>query len=332
MFVPRPAPYSDSGTFDVWRNVNLGAARVGGCPGFPDSIEGEIVTSRYADSVGPEYGLPQSAGIDVVQTVIATSEDPYGDFVCYRWEIINRDPVAKGPWHAGTFADWDLASGSSNTGRFTDLANGYFIWDPSDASYACGMIDPDQKSEYQGADPMTAPPYRIWVDDVNPCATFSIGCWGFPWESAQNWNRVVRQLPLRINEGLGPTDLGGLLINPPVNLPPNGSAVIHQVLFHVDASSNNASTIEANAVALATRAARWTGFARGDVNDDGYVDLAYVCWLNAGLPIYPGDYCADVDVDGDVDAQDQTYLLAFLSGNGPAPAGAWRFGIPPAGP
>ncbi|HSG99221.1 MAG TPA: hypothetical protein VLB27_04170, partial [candidate division Zixibacteria bacterium] len=76
---------------------------------------------------------------------------------------------------------------------------------------------------------------------------------------------------------------------------------------------------------------KWAGFARGDVNDDGFVDLADVWWLiaNAGdavtYPLYPADYNGDVDLSGAVDGADQTYLMNYVSGVGAAPQGDWRF-------
>jgi hypothetical protein len=98
-----------------------------------------------------------------------------------------------------------------------------------------------------------------------------------------------------------------------------------QALYAVPATSNDVATIDALGVELAKRAARWAGFARGDVNDDGCVNLADVCWLSSGNQIYPDTYCGDVDCNGAVDPADRMYLLDYVSGSGPAPQGAWRF-------
>jgi hypothetical protein len=103
-------------------------------------------------------------------------------------------------------------------------------------------------------------------------------------------------------------------------------AAVHQALYAVNASSGDDNTIGLNAADIAKRAARWGGWARGDVNDDGYVNLADVCWMGSGNPIYPDTYSADVNlIGGQGDAADQTYLLMYVSGLGPGPLGAWRF-------
>jgi hypothetical protein len=120
-------------------------------------------------------------------------------------------------------------------------------------------------------------------------------------------------------------DRSGFLINRGFDLPAGGEHDVYQALYAVPAGSNSVSGIEALAVEVAKRAARWAGFARGDVNDDGCVNLADACWLTSGNQIYPDTYCGDVNTDGVVDAADRSYLLDYVSGSGPTPKGEWRF-------
>lgn len=90
------------------------------------------------------------------------------------------------------------------------------------------------------------------------------------------------------------------------------------------------AAVEARCTELARRAAIWPGFARGDVNMDGCVNLIDVCWTSAvlsggQLQIYPDFYNGDVDLSGNLDVNDARYLLNYVTGLGPAPQGAWRF-------
>jgi len=125
--------------------------------------------------------------------------------------------------------------------------------------------------------------------------------------------------------GMG-EDRGGFLMNE-LNLAASGSGDVVQATFAFDVAGNsNDAFVEASAMDVAKRAARWAGYARGDVNDDGVVDLADVCWLQGGNPIYPDLYCGDVNNDSVNDAADIAQLLSFVSGNaGAQPVGAWRF-------
>jgi len=338
-FLPNPAPYGGGCGFNQWTDVLLGRIRTGGCPGTPADVSGDIVATSYSDtSLSAAPGSRQAAaGVDVIQTVVGAHDPLYGDFVLFRWVLHNRDAVAKGPWHAGSWIDWDVGDCNYNDGRFSDLFNGYFIWNPVAPTLAFGMFDPEQPSLYSTTDPTANSPYRIRVSsNVELIATgwcVEWICWGLdsPESDAWSWSMFTHEQPRRkVDNGPGYLeDKSGFLVNRPFSLTPNGSWAIHQALFWAEATSNDPAIVEANATDVARRAARWAGFARGDVNEDGFVDLADVCWLIAGLPIYPDTYCADVDANGTFDSADIRYLLSFISASGPGPRGAWRFQLPP---
>jgi hypothetical protein len=329
-FVPNVGPVSGQCGFDVLRNVVLGAYRDGGCPGTPVDIEGDVITASYSDSnFAATPGTPGSSmGLDIIQTTVGAHDPLYGDFTLMRWDIVNRDAVAKGPIHAGSFTDWDVNGGTGNNGIVSDNFDGYAIWErPASGPVAFGFLNPNQPSTYSGVDPSFDSPHKIWVLS-NPSDVYDPA----PWDMANDAKLQIVYSQLKnggAREVHGPgtdEDKSGLLINQGFNLAANGSHAIHQALFGVDATSDDPLVIEANAAGLAKRAARWGGFARGDVNDDGVVDLADVCWLQGGNPIYPADYSGDVDADGDNDGDDISRLLSYVSGNaGDQPAGAWRF-------
>jgi hypothetical protein len=336
MFVANEPPGSAPGGFRHQRDTLLGYWRDGSCPGTRQAIQGNLVTVGYSDTlvIAAEVGWPASAGLVVTQTNVSSKQEPYGDFILLHYDVENRNDVAVGPLYAGTFIDWDIGPGiPNNDGRYSDNLDGYFLWNPLSPTMAFGVLDPNQPSRYSGVDPSANPPYRIGVYLRSSFySPFFTTCFGCPTREflIQSWREVVSFQPLRELEYPGHADdRCGMLINPPFSLLPHGSASVDQAMFWVDATSNDPAVMESNAVGVAHRAARWAGFARGDVNDDGFVDLADVCWLKASLPIYPDQYCGDVDVDGDVDAADTAYLLNYVSGLGPAPRSAWRFKLPP---
>jgi hypothetical protein len=329
-FVPNVAPVGGACGFDVYTGLTLGAYRDGGCPGTPVDIHGEMVVVSYSDTnFAATPGTPGAAiGLDIVMTEVGTLDPLYGDFKLIRWEFTNRDAVAKGPIYPGTFFDWDVNAGTDNNGIVSDVFNGYALWSRPVGTIAYGMMNINQPHTYAGVDPSVDSPYRIAIFS-NPTRVYDPAPWDMGSDAKLQtvWSQLVNEAPLRIHDGPGTNeDKSALLIHQPMNFGPNGSAAIHQAVYGVDASSDVPATIEANAAALAKRAARWSGFARGDVNDDGLVDLADVCWLQGGNHIYPDAYSGDTDADGDNDAADIARLLSYVSGNaGDQPAGAWRF-------
>ena len=79
---------------------------------------------------------------------------------------------------------------------------------------------------------------------------------------------------------------------------------------------------------LATLVNQLAGFGRGDVNNDGALNLADIIYLaghinNSGPGAIPFAHIGDVDASGAVDAGDITYLLDYYFNCGPCPLGDW---------
>lgn len=83
-----------------------------------------------------------------------------------------------------------------------------------------------------------------------------------------------------------------------------------------------------NLAPLAILLNKMVGFGRGDVNNDGTINLADIIYLaenvNGGGPgAIPFEHCGDVDGNGSVGGSDITYLVNYYFNNGNCPAGAW---------
>jgi len=88
------------------------------------------------------------------------------------------------------------------------------------------------------------------------------------------------------------------------------------------------ATDPSNYFGLANFANQFCGFGRGDVNNDGAVNLVDVIYLNnfafhGGDGPYPFEHLGDVNGDGDTDVNDIFYLLDWYFNGGPAPVGDW---------
>ena len=335
---PFPGPVCD---FQGDVDVLMGYKRDGGCPGTPVEIRGEWLRTAFIDTNEARVGTPQEAIGTRTEAIEVGAYDPlYGDFKLQHFEVTNRDAVDKGPIYGGSIYDWDVAPNyKTNVSNFSLAYNGYAIWDGATPTLAMGCFDPNLPTAYGGVDPTFNRPQRINPMGEGDGSGAAVGLYDGPFQNGadadpwdEQWDYCVTRLPQFEN---GPVDLvnntseqqdhGGLLTLKGQILPANGTISFDQAIYAVDGSSNNFTTIEGLGLEVAQRAAKWAGFARGDVNDDGDVNLLDVCWLLSGQQIYPDDYNGDVDLSSTVDNADEAYLLDYVTGLGPAPLGAWRF-------
>ncbi len=96
--------------------------------------------------------------------------------------------------------------------------------------------------------------------------------------------------------------------------------------FALPTIANNKNV--ANYQPLAHLLNKWVGFDRGDVNNDGVINIADIVYLakhvngGAGVPgPIPFLTCGDVNGDGLVDAADVTYLVSYYFYYGACPVG-----------
>ena len=79
---------------------------------------------------------------------------------------------------------------------------------------------------------------------------------------------------------------------------------------------------------IANMVNKWAGFGRGDVNDDGGINLADIVYLSnsvngGGAGPIPFAHMGDVNADGAVNAADIAYLINYYFNCGPCPMGDW---------
>jgi hypothetical protein len=347
-FAGNPKPGTDICGFDEDADVHMGYKRTDGCPGTPVEILGGWARSYFVDTIQYFGDTPYGAiGTNITMTEIGSYDPEYGDFKLIKWDITERNGVAQGPLYAGSWSDWDVPpSGGNNHGIVSDAFNGYALWDWVTPSYAFGYFDPRMSTDYCGLNTTEYSPHRIQTMGQR-CDDGSDGCGGYGlWQGdasgtfeAQSllWDDVVNGAARLVGpHENGPGDVWnedhfGMLVNAGFDFAGNDTKSVIQAEYGVDVSdvgsegATDVALAEARVTALARRAAIWSGFARGDANMDGCVNLIDVCWLGSGNQIYPDDYNGDVDLSGGVDAADASYLLQYVTGLGPAPQGEWRF-------
>jgi hypothetical protein len=337
LFVPNPATGTSECRFDGESGIHLGWKRTGGCPGTPEEITGAWVRSYFSDTnkaFGGSFG--EAIGLDISMTEVGANDPLYGDFALLKWDLTERYGETESPVYAGTWADWDVPPDfDMNHGIISDNFNGYALWDHATPNLAYGFLDPRLLTDYCGINTVPYSPHRI--QEMGQTGGYDLWQLGSSDELALLWDDVVNGAPRENGPHEGEhcpncewEDHFGLLVNKALNIGPHETASIIQAKFAVDASSGDPATVDALATELATRAAIWSGYARGNVNMDDCVDLVDVCWLMNFLfggtaHIYPDTYNGDVNLSGITDVADANYLLQYVTGLGPAPQGAWRF-------
>ncbi len=98
-------------------------------------------------------------------------------------------------------------------------------------------------------------------------------------------------------------------------------AVAHFAMLAVPSPSNSA-----NYAPLANLLNKWVGFGRGDINNDGAVNLADIIALadnvaGSGPGAIPFAHLGDVNGDGSVNGADVTYMVNYYFHYGPCPVG-----------
>jgi hypothetical protein len=290
-------------------------------------------------------------GLKVSQVEIGAYDfgSGYGDFKLIEYKIENRDAVAKTNFYAGAFVDWDI-----DDDAYYRIPEAGIIFqcdttaDPTQKPFGFGMAILGAHTSTVSSDQVEGASFKMMWSIANGYRVYNTTCVECSFfTSAGDANDPNFKTFITTKNGDGfdvplpatqPYDKSMIFAFPKFDLAANGSQPLYMAIFGVDVTSNDRPTITNNLQSMAFRINKWTGFARGDVNDDGKVDAIDVAYLGgavggSGAPIFPwGDVAGpsngDVNLDGNTDGADVTYLFNYLMG-GPAPLGAWRFDIMP---
>jgi hypothetical protein len=114
------------------------------------------------------------------------------------------------------------------------------------------------------------------------------------------------------------------------NFGPNETYEIGVAHFLLPGLTDALDPNQPEVLALADLVNKWAGWDRGDVNNDGLVNLVDIIWLantvNNGTPgAIPFDHLSDVDGVPGINMDDVNYLIAYYFDCGPCPVGDWVF-------
>jgi hypothetical protein len=99
--------------------------------------------------------------------------------------------------------------------------------------------------------------------------------------------------------------------------------------FQMAGLVNALSATNPDIIGLASLVNKWCGFGRGDVNNDGMINLPDIIYLaktvNGGNGSVPFQHLSDVNADNAIDALDVAYLIDYYFDCGPCPMGDFIF-------
>jgi hypothetical protein len=287
-------------------------------PYAADLTEGwafKALVTEYAvtDVTGPKYAL----------------EDFY-DFTIARHAVYSRYGYAIPGLYVGAIADWDVADYGENTTGYSEEFSVGWIYDPTYAPYPdfggglvkipfgpgyTPMINTvDATTAWYGGEEPGFDSIYVWMSRPSTQFTnytpYALG------EDRRMWNSIVElNLPAWAYTGDE---------NDPV---PDEAFETWGVALFGKYTDHNAAAVD-NYSDMATLINKFCGFGRGDMNDDGAMNLVDIVYLNnfvftGTYGPFPFMHLGDVNNDGAVDNLDITYMIDWYFNGGAGPIGDW---------
>jgi len=269
-----------------------------------DTTFGQFGSTAFIDTIG--------LGVEIEQYSVGSSNATYGEFILQQYVIKNLADTAMQAY-VSLSLDWDIYDAYNNLGGMDQLHNLSWQMDPRTAykKYRYGILrvplDDSLCYSFVGVrNPVYIWPQQDWRDD-------------------QLWSLI--STPGWTNYSTPDTDFCQLLTSRKLTLPPDSALLESFIIFGVDTTQHlmNASWWKPML--------SFSGFYRGDVNQDGLLDVADAVYMinylyKSGPAPLPFADQGDVNHDKIMDVSDIVFLLNYLYKSGPAPQDYQRF-IPP---
>ncbi|MBN2227088.1 MAG: PQQ-binding-like beta-propeller repeat protein [candidate division Zixibacteria bacterium] len=311
-----------------------------------DPVYGEVVTYSFVDSVSnfydtltdpnkwnwifesdngfaPPYDDTLTMGFKVCAKAIGAYDVPeLENFVIYRYAMSSRYGASYPGLYVGFFMDYDvLPNNKANVVGYDADHSVAFCYDCLTGDRGFGVVKVPFGGCYEpllNARTLTARQAMwndssIWLDSV------------YAWMTQYDYQLVHQPGIIPCNADADDRDAFITFGNYPLNADAEDSTIIAYAQFAELGMTDPSDP--ANYFDLANMINKWCGFGRGDVNNDGAINLVDIIYLanyiNGGDGPFPFEYLGDVNNDGDIDNLDVTYLIAFYFNGGPDPLGGW---------
>jgi Dockerin type I domain/PQQ-like domain len=304
---------------------------------FVDSVQdlGEYDTTGGYHLVKWHWDWPQNytadapyddtltMGFHACAKVIGAKDVPaLSKFTVHKYDLDSRNGVPIPNFYMGAMIDYDVLPNNKNQITGYDKAHSVaFVYDCGTPTTGWGAVKVPFGCRYESmlmAKTIEARPGGPWNDSA----------W---WLDSVYNNWMVQQRGLTHQPNTYPcipstTDRDAWFTFEGATIPASGSITFGFGLFGLVGitDANDSSSY----FGIANTINQWCGFGRGDVNNDGKINLADIAYLKnyvfgIGNGPYPFKHLGDVNADGVVDAADVTFLMNYYFNFGTCPMGAW---------
>jgi len=280
-----------------------------GEPSYNDSL-----TEGFAfRGVVSEYGI-----VDVPE---------FANFTISRHALYSRYGYAIDDVYMGVYTDYDIGDYNRNRGAYNATYSLAWMYDRLVDEEGWGYVKIPFGLGYEPMKNSISTTYAAFLQDPEP-----------NFDSLHVWMSTRTGLfemsgntdaDRRLFATMGSLDLpawGWTPSTPADHIPADGIAEIGVVQFGYMDLTTMTDPMEYAPMALLVN--KFCGFGRGDVNNDGNMNLIDIVYLNAfkfggGDGPKPFEHLGDVNGDSDVNVLDILYLIDWYFQGGPAPVGEW---------
>lgn len=272
-----------------------------------DTSFGAFGVTAFIDTIG--------LGLEVRQYSVGSSNSLYGEFILQQYVIKNLADTTMQAY-ISLCLDWDVWDGVNtsdpynNYGGVNQPHNLIWQFDPRSTfmKYKFGILRvPVDDSLCYSAVGVRNPVY-IWPQQ--------------DWRNDQLWNLI--STPGWTNYSTPDTDFCQLMTPRKLSLAPDSSILESFIIFGVDTTQHLINPAWWKPIL------RFNGFYRGDVNQDGVLELQDIVYLinyvyKSGPAPLPFVDQGDVNGDGNVGLFDIVFLINYVYKSGPTPQDVPRF-------
>jgi hypothetical protein len=266
-----------------------------------DTTFGEFGWTAFIDTIG--------LGLVVEQYSVGSSDPAYGDFILQQYVVKNSADTSM-KTYVSLSMDWDLFDAYDNDSWGDSLHNLAWHWCPGEV----------QNSKYKfGA-------MRIPTDEIPVIGYEAVShqYYIYPqegWRDDQLWQLITKAQWQDDSSGY---DISLLLTPGRRSLGPDSAHLESFIIFGVDTTQHLIGPEWWKSML------RFCGFYRGDVNEDGVINIGDVVFLvnylfTGGTDPLPFEDQGDVNDDEVVNVADVIYLLNYLFTGGACPIDYNRF-------
>lgn len=300
------------------------------CKSFIDSVQNfaadplDPITTWDWSAFGGPFDDTLTMGLTCNSRVFGvTGFEEFNNFTLEIFEFTERNGNPVENWYFSHIVDYD-AGNDSVTANFANSV----IWDYNQGTadiawgtikvpFGCGTVGAGQDFDFNPV-----------INAKGLTGNQALWDWGLYWDSLYLYN----------------TAGAGLLDHQDMN---QDDGEVHMTLASHDFAGGDTYSFgiaqfgfggltgtddpnNADIIGLAHFVNKWAGFGRGDVNDDGVINLADIIYLaayvnNGGPGAVPFEHLGDVNADATIDMADVSYLMTYYFDCGPCPMGDWMF-------